>query len=179
MLNAKYLVFDTLNTKKPFSSGVLNAKIFSMSEQYNLKYGRIRTRMVKVLLVFYSLLSLLSHHFIPFFLSSLILPQTFQSTLLFFFHSFFFSLLLLLSLPFSLATPLLNLMPISIAMVFIFHFLFIFIFCNDLMGGFSSGWVQMVMGKSMVVGCDGQIQWWMGQPVGGLQWYERFGGDGF
>ena len=70
MLNAKYLVFDTLNTKKPFSSGVLNAKIFSMSEQYNLKYGRIRTRMVKVLLVFYSLLSLLSHHFIPFFLSS-------------------------------------------------------------------------------------------------------------
>ena len=36
--NAKYLAFDTLNTKKPLSLGVVNAKIFSMSEQYNLKY---------------------------------------------------------------------------------------------------------------------------------------------
>ena len=140
--NVKYLAFDTPNTKKPLSWGVLNTKIFYMSEHYYLKYRSIRTTIVKVLLFFYSLFSLFSHHFIPFFfLFSLILPQTFLSTHIFFFHSFFFSLLLLLSLPFSLATPLLNLMPISISMVFIFHFLFIFIFCNDLMGGFSSGWV--------------------------------------
>ena len=26
----------------------------------------------------------------------------------------------------------------------------------------------MVIGGSLVMGCDGQIQWWMGQPVGGL-----------
>ena len=35
--NAKYLAFDTQNTKKPLSSGVVNAKIFGMSEQYALK----------------------------------------------------------------------------------------------------------------------------------------------
>ena len=25
----------------------------------------------------------------------------------------------------------------------------------------------MVIGRSLVVGCDGQIQWWVGRPVGG------------
>ena len=104
--NVKYLTFDTPNTKKPLSWGVLNTKIFYMSEHYYLKYRSIRTTIVKVLLFFYSLFSLFSHHFIPFFfLFSLILPQTFLSTHIFFFHSFFFSLLLLFSLPLNLAAP--------------------------------------------------------------------------
>ena len=36
--NAKYLAFGTPNTKKLLSSGVLNAKIFGMDEQCNLKF---------------------------------------------------------------------------------------------------------------------------------------------
>ena len=52
----------------------------------------------------FSFLSPLSLLYSFFFLSSLILPQTFLSTHLFF-HSFFFSLLLLFSLLFSLTAP--------------------------------------------------------------------------
>ena len=69
--NVKHLAFDTPNTKKPLSWGVLNTKIFYMSEHYYLKYRSIWTTMVKVLLFFYSLFSLFSHHFIPFFFSLL------------------------------------------------------------------------------------------------------------
>ena len=32
---------------------------------------------------------------------------------------------------------------------------------------FDSGWVEMVIGGSLVVGCDGQIQWWVGRLVMG------------
>ena len=39
--NAKYLTFDTLNTKKPLSLGVLNPKIFGIDEQYNLKFESV------------------------------------------------------------------------------------------------------------------------------------------
>ena len=119
------------------------------------------------ILIFYSLFSLLSHHFILFsLLSHQSLPQTFLSTSpLFFFHSFFFSLSLLFSLPLSLATP----PPRPYADLCSCDFFFFF--GNDLMGGFGSGWVQMVMGGLVVVGCDGQIQWWVGRPVGGLQWW--------
>ena len=52
MLNVKYLAFDTPNTKKPFSSGVLNAKIFGMSEQYNLKYGKHTNKNGKIFIIF-------------------------------------------------------------------------------------------------------------------------------
>ena len=45
----------------------VKSQIFCMSEQYNLKNGSVWRRMVKVLLFFYSLFSLLSHHFILFF----------------------------------------------------------------------------------------------------------------
>ena len=34
----KYLAFDTLNFKKPFSSSILNAIIFGIDEQCNLKF---------------------------------------------------------------------------------------------------------------------------------------------
>ena len=150
MSNAKFLAFDTPNTKKPLSSGVLNAKIFCMSKQYNLKYGSIRIRMVKVLLFFYSLFSLLSHHFILFFFSHLSFflrhsyqPLIFSSFTLFSSHCRCFSLFLL-----ALLRHLLNLMSISIAVVFFF-------FLSDLMGVFGSGWVQTVMGRSVMVGCNG------------------------
>ena len=46
MSNAKYLAFDTPNTKKSLSSGVVNAKIFDMCERYNLKYEGVRIEMV-------------------------------------------------------------------------------------------------------------------------------------
>ena len=43
------------------------------------------------------------------------------------------------------------------------------------MGGFGSGWVQIVMGKSVVVGCDGWIRWWVGYLVSLSMGYD---GDG-
>ena len=49
----------------------------------------------------------------------------------------------------TLPRHLLNLMLIFVVVGFFFFF------CNDLMGGFDSGWVEMVMGRSVVVGCDG------------------------
>ena len=112
-------------------------------------------KMVKVLFFFCSFFSLLSHHFILFFspLSFFLIhsyqPLIFSPFTLFSSHSCCFSLFLS-------ASPhhLLDLMPISIVVVFFFG--------SDLMGGFGSGWVQMVMGKLMVVGCDGWIQWWVG-----------------
>ena len=39
--NAKYLTFGTPNTKKPLSSGVLNAKIFGIDKQCNLKFESV------------------------------------------------------------------------------------------------------------------------------------------
>ena len=41
--NAKYLAFGTPYTKKPLIIGVLNVKIFGMSQQYNLKNESIWT----------------------------------------------------------------------------------------------------------------------------------------
>ena len=46
MSNVKYLAFDTPNTKKSLLLGIINAKIFDSSEQYNLKYESVRTEMV-------------------------------------------------------------------------------------------------------------------------------------
>ena len=132
--NVKYLAFDTPNTKKPLSWGVLNTKIFYMSEHYYLKYRSIRTTIVRVLLFFYSLFSPLFHHFILFFLSSLITflisfslilyqPLLFSFFTLFSAHSRCFSLFLS-----ALPCHLLNLISI-------------FFFFRDLMGGFVNGWV--------------------------------------
>ena len=49
------------------------------------------------------------------------------------------------------------------------------------MDGFGGGlvtwlayrWAMMVMGKSMVVGSDVRIWWWVGQPVDGFRWMGR------
>ena len=121
-----------------------------MSEQHN-KNGK---SFIYFLFSFLSpLSSLLSHHFILFSLishSSSYIPINLSSFLL----SFFF----LLSYCFSLflsASPrhLLDLMSISIAV----GFFFFFFFPSDLIGVFGSGWVQMVMGRSVLVGCDEQI----------------------
>ena len=72
MSNAKYLAFDTPNTKKPLSSGVLNAIIFGINEQYNLKFET--SQIVELILFFYSggtcflfFLLFLSFSFSPFF----------------------------------------------------------------------------------------------------------------
>ena len=104
-------------------------------------------------IIFYSLFSLLSRYFIPFFfpLSSVILPQTFEldlSTHLFF-HSFFLSLLLLFSLLFNLSR---HLMPISVAVGFFFFFF--------------DRWVR----QWVCLDGDGQIDWVLGanSVVGGL-----------
>ena len=120
--NVKYLAFDTPNTKKPLSWGALNTKIFYMSEHYYLKYRSIRTTIVKVLLFFYSLFSLFSHHFIPFFFFSSLsffLKHSYQpissSFTLFSSHCCCFSLSLL-----TLPSHLLNLMPIFVVVGFFF-----------------------------------------------------------
>ena len=39
---------------------------------------------------------------------------------------------------------------------------------DSVVGGLACGWVAMVMGKSVVVGFDVRIQWWVGQFVDGL-----------
>ena len=91
LLKHSYQVCQMLNTKKPLTLGVLNAKIFGMSEQYNFKNENVRTEMVKVL-IFFILFSLSSLITLFFFLSSLILPQT--SNLSFFLFSLFFLLTL-------------------------------------------------------------------------------------
>ena len=56
--------------------------------------------------------------------------------------------------------------PISVTMGFFFFF--------DTR--FGSGWVEMVIGGSLVVGCDGQIQWWVAAVVCVcvffFQWFE-------
>ena len=97
---------DTPYPKKSPSSGVVNAKIFDMSEQYALKYEYYINGIM--FNIFYSLFSLLSHHFIVYsLLFSLILPWSprHQTSSTHFNHSFFFSLLLLFSLLLSLAVP--------------------------------------------------------------------------
>ena len=37
-----------------------------------------------------------------------------------------------------------------------------------MVGGSACGWVAMVMGKSVVVGFDVRIRWWVGRLVHGL-----------
>ena len=49
MSTVKYLTFDTLNIKKSLISDILNAKIFGMRKQYNLKFGSVWTGFVKIL----------------------------------------------------------------------------------------------------------------------------------
>ena len=45
--NAKYLAFDTQNTKKHLSWDILNVKIFYIDKQYALKYESVRTNVIK------------------------------------------------------------------------------------------------------------------------------------
>ena len=145
----------------------------------------------KYLIFFYSLFSLLSHHFLLFSSFSFYLRvsdiKPLQPTSITFFssHSRCFSLFLLAS-----PHQLLDLMLISVAVLwFFFFFLIIIIFLQWFDTWFDSGWVEMVMDKSMVVGCDGQIQWWVGWLVMGesvvvgsnvwIRWWEGRPVDGF
>ena len=50
--NAKYSAFGTSNTKKPLLSGVLNAKIFGMDEQCNLKFESVLFMNCKTFIIF-------------------------------------------------------------------------------------------------------------------------------
>ena len=43
----------------------------------------------------------------------------------------------------------------------LYHYGFFFFFDTR----FGSGWVEMVIGRSLVVVCDGQIQWWVAAVV--------------
>ena len=113
------------------------------------------------LIFFYSLFSLLSLHFIRFSSLSFFLRHQaspfFSSFTLFSSQSHCFSLFLsniTLSFFFLLFS---SFTPISVAMVVFFFFLQWF----DTR--FGSRWVEMVIGGSLVVGCDGQIQWWVGR----------------
>ena len=54
MSTVKYLTFDTLNSKKPLSSSILNVIIFGIDEQCNLKLKTVRFTIVKLILFFYS-----------------------------------------------------------------------------------------------------------------------------
>ena len=140
--------------------------------------------MVKVLLFFYSLFSLLSHHFILFFFSHLSFflrhsyqPLIFSSFTLFSSHCRCFSLFLL-----ALLRHLLNLMSISIAVVFFFFFKW-FDGCvrqwvgSDGDGQISDGglqWVNSVMGRSLLCflffygGGFGVLLWWFWCDSGGV-----------
>ena len=158
----------------------VKSQIFCMSEQYNLKNWSVWRRMVKVLLFFHSLFSLLSHHFILFFS-----PLSF-----FLIHSSSY-------IPINLSSFLLSLFFLLTLVAFLSSsqprhttsstwcrslLLWFFFFGSDLMGGFGSGWVQMVMGKLMVVGCDWWIQWWVGHLVSlsmGCDGDGQIGGGGF
>ena len=109
------------------------------------------------LIFFYSLFSLLSLDFIHFSSLSFFLRHQaspfFSSFTLFSSQSRCFSLFLsdiTLSFFFSLFS---SFTPISVTMVFFFFFLQWF------ETQFGSGWVEMVIGGSLVVDCDGQIQW--------------------
>ena len=83
-------------------------------------------------------------------------------------HSFLLSLFFLLNLvvflsssqtsPLVFSSHFSSFIPIFVAMVFFFFFPWF-----DTR--FSNGWVEMLIGKSLVVGCDGQIQWWVGRLV--------------
>ena len=146
----------------------VKSQIFCMSEQYNLKNGSVWIRMVKVLLFFYSLFSLLSHHCILFFSPlSFFLIHSYQPLIfLFSFHSFFFLLSLLFSLPLSLTVP-----PPQLD--------------ADLCccGFFFLGVIWWVGSEWVDSDCDGQIGcgglrwmhsvvgWLLGQPIDGLWWW--------
>ena len=127
--------------------------------------ARYRQAMAYGLLFFYLSFSLLSLHFIHFSSLSFFLRHQapfFSSFTLFSSQSRCFSLFLsdiTLSFFFSLFS---SFTPISIAVVFFFFF-FLQWFDTRL----SSGWVKMVIGGSLVVACDGQIQWWAGRLVMG------------
>ena len=55
MSNAKYLAFDTPNTKNQPSSDISNLKIFDTWLQYRLIFETVRTNVPKLLLLFYML----------------------------------------------------------------------------------------------------------------------------
>ena len=121
---------------------------------------RYRQKWYNDLIFFYSLFSLLFLHFIHF--SSLSFFLRHQAFPFFSSQSCCFSLFLsniTLSFFFSLFF---SFTPISVAVVFFFFFVGA---VNDTR--FSNGWVEMVIGGSLVMGCDGQIQRWVCRPVGG------------
>ena len=104
-------------------------------------YGQKR---YKCLIFFYSLFSLLSHHFILF--SSLLFFLRHQTSHLFFFHFFFFSLSLLFSLPLSLAVP--PPRPDVDLCCSVCVCVCVCVFCNDLIPGSAMGGC---------VGCSGSM----------------------
>ena len=117
-----------------------------MSEQYHLKYRTVWIAIVKVLLFFNSLFSLLSHHFILFFFSPLSfflkhLYQPISSFTLFSSHCCYFSLFRSASLR--------HLMLISIAMgVFFFFFLAVIWWVGSTMGVFR--WCRFLMSRHLM-----------------------------
>ena len=62
VLNAKYLAFDTPNTKNQPSSNILNLKNFGMELQYALKYESAGTKMPKIYILILFTFSLSSQH---------------------------------------------------------------------------------------------------------------------
>ena len=114
--------------------------------QYALIFECVQIQMPFPFIVFlFIFLSILSSLYSFFFLSSLILPQTLPSTHLFF-HSFFFSLLWLFSLLFSLAD-------------LCYYGFFYYLFCNDLMGGFGSGWLLSSIQPRRATRCRSLLLW--------------------
>ena len=121
-----------------------------------------------VFLISFSLSSLITQISSSLLLKKRSLPLSFSLNL----SSF---LLLLLMLLLSSSQPH-NAANLPLAMGFFFFFFFR---SCDLMCGFGSGWVHMVMASGSVVGglairlwmgSNGQIQWWVVQPMGFDGW---------
>ena len=159
------MAFSTPNTKKHLTWGVLNAKIFGIDEQCNLKFGSIWIEIVNFYFLF----------FIPFSLSSLS-PYKISSSLSlknrslpfsFSLNLSSFSSLTLIAPLFLSASPsqCLIVPPISLLQWFFFFF---HKWVQQWEGSNGDGWVQMV-GGSVGVGSNSDGWVWMGRSVvGGL-----------
>ena len=139
---------ETPNTKKSLTSGVLNAKIFGLSEQYNLKFGSIRIGIVKFLWFFFSHFSLISHFSVK------SLPLFFSKDDPLLSQPLIFSSLILTAFPLFLSASLCHR---SFSWSGFFFFFFVIWYVGSVIGGF----------RWWCVGLDGVgwvwlWQWWVG-----------------
>ena len=158
------MAFGALNTKKDLTWDVLNAKIFGIDEQCNLKFESV-DRNCKIFIVFYSLFSLLSH-------SSLLVRKMISSFLILS-QPLLFSSLTLATSPLFLSTSTSQRFTcatdLSLTVVLLLLLLLWFDgWVPQWEGLDGDGWVRMI-DDSVGVDSDGDGWVWMGRlMVGGL-----------